>query len=139
MKGLLANKPTLETSDSLALSLVGQGQAAITVTGYGDYAGLKAKGAPVAWVWMNPVVAAPFYGALIKNAPDPATAKLFEQYLLSPAGQIVFEQTGALSLVPAFLSLYSQFPANASSVAASNAGDLNPTYWKAVYNNLGFP
>ena len=46
-----------------------------------------AKGAPVEWIRMQPVVASTSLISIVKDAPHPNAAKLFEEFVLSDDGQ----------------------------------------------------
>jgi ABC-type Fe3+ transport system substrate-binding protein len=53
------------------------------------------QGAPIDFVPVQPVVARPQGIGLAKNAPHPHAALLFTDYVLSPAGQKLFESLAA--------------------------------------------
>jgi ABC-type Fe3+ transport system substrate-binding protein len=54
----------------------------------------KGKGAPIAWVKMEPLVANLGVISLVKNAPHPNAAKLFLEYLFSDEGAKVISEAG---------------------------------------------
>lgn len=54
----------------------------------------QAKGAPIAWVKMEPLVANLGVIALVKNAPHPHAAKLFLEFMFSDEGQKIIAEAG---------------------------------------------
>lgn len=58
----------------------------------------RRRGAPVDTAPVDPVILTPWAFWLMKDAPHPATAKLFGYWLSSPAGQKVLSDVAALSL-----------------------------------------
>lgn len=81
-------KPNLRKGHTLLVQLCIAGEFPIIVNAYGarieEY---KAKGAPVEWVAVNPVIFHANGNMLGKNASHPNTAKLFIDYMLSRDGQ----------------------------------------------------
>lgn len=80
-------------SGAAEMGLVAGGQEASSVTIFNDHEGQEeAKGAPVRWVPIPPVVAN--VGAAVANqhAPAPAAAMLFIDFLLGPDGQMIFKE-----------------------------------------------
>jgi iron(III) transport system substrate-binding protein len=80
-------------SGAAEMGLVAGGQEASSVTIFNDHeAQEEAKGAPVRWVPIPPVVAN--VGALVanKHAPAPAAAMLFIDFLLGPDGQAMLKE-----------------------------------------------
>ncbi len=60
----------------------------------------QAKGAPVDWVRMEPLVSAASLLGLIKGGPNPNAGKLLIDYILSEEGQTVLASTGYLPVHP---------------------------------------
>jgi iron(III) transport system substrate-binding protein len=77
-------------SGAAEMGLVAGGQEASSVTIFNDHeAQEEAKGAPVRWVAIPPVVANVGAAVANKHAPAPATAMLFIDFLLGQDGQAV--------------------------------------------------
>lgn len=71
------------------------GQFSIGLMTYNHHAVIsKGKGAPIAWVKMEPLVANLGVIALIKNAPHPNAAKLFLEFLFSDDGMKIISDAG---------------------------------------------
>lgn len=71
------------------------GEYAISLASYNHHASAsKAKGAPVQWLPLQPIVSAMARSLLLKGAPHPNGAKLLSNYLLSSDGQQVFRDAG---------------------------------------------
>lgn len=60
----------------------------------------SAKGAPVDWLKLEPLVATGNYAGILKGSPHPNAAKLFLDYLLSEKGQMVFQEANYLPASP---------------------------------------
>jgi len=79
----------------VVLDKVIAGQFAIGLMTYNHHAVIsKARGAPVAWLKMEPLVENLGVIALVKNAPRPNAAKLFLEYLVSDEGQKIIREAG---------------------------------------------
>lgn len=77
------------------LDKVISGQYALGLMTYNHHAVIsQAKGAPVAWVKMEPLVANLGVIALVKNAPHPNAAKLFLEFMFSDDGQKIIAAAG---------------------------------------------
>ncbi len=98
-KGLAANKPVFTGSMSQAYNLVLRGEYKLG-TVYGNDVLSQKPGTPVAIAWTNPVVVIPNWTFLVSNAPHPNAAKLFLEWLASPAGQLAVANTGRLAVLP---------------------------------------
>jgi ABC-type Fe3+ transport system substrate-binding protein len=92
------------------------GQYAIALSIFNHHAEISAqKGAPVAWLKVEPIPA-PFHSiGLVKNAPNPNAAKLLIDFLLSEEGQRVFADVGYLPAMPSV-------PAKVSSLKPEGGG-----------------
>jgi iron(III) transport system substrate-binding protein len=79
---------------------VSTGQDAICVGGhYDDYLALKQKGAPIAWIWWNPLpMYFPDVWSMDKLAAHPAMAQLWINWILSPSGQEALASGGSADL-----------------------------------------
>lgn len=89
LKGLGANKPVFVESHTDALTDVQSGEPPIAATAYGYKAAdmLKDDATTMAFTNDNPLSASLNLVDLVKNAPHPAAARLFEDWLVSKAGQ----------------------------------------------------
>ncbi len=80
-------------SGAAEMGLVAAGQEASSVTIFNDHAAQEeAKGAPVRWVPIPPVVANVGAAVANRHAPHPASAMLFIDFLLGPDGQAVLKE-----------------------------------------------
>jgi ABC-type Fe3+ transport system substrate-binding protein len=91
----------VDATNRAVLDEVILGQYAIALTIFNHHAVLSAeKGAPVAWLKVEPIPA-PFHSiGLVKNAPHPNAAKLLIDFLLSEEGQRAFADAGYLPAMP---------------------------------------
>jgi iron(III) transport system substrate-binding protein len=91
---------TIPSNPRVVLDQVITGEYAIGLAIYNHHAvASSAKGAPVRWIAMEPMVATMARSVLLKGAPHPNGAKLLINYLLSPAGQQVFRDAGYIPSV----------------------------------------
>jgi iron(III) transport system substrate-binding protein len=96
-----ANKPMMSESHTEALTQVQSGEPAASIAVYGYLAAKLAKATPdrVAFVNPNPLPSSPDVIELVRNAPHPAAAELFMDWLLSKDGQTAMHQiSGRISL-----------------------------------------
>jgi iron(III) transport system substrate-binding protein len=99
LKKLAAQNAGLHESHSLLAQLLAAGEYDAAVNSYTIRIALdKQKGAPVRWVFDEPVITYLHPIALAKNAPHPNAGKLFMNFLLSREGQTVLQEQG---LIPA--------------------------------------
>ena len=92
---LAAQKPEMRKGHILVAQLVAAGELAVCLTVYsGNADSIKAKGGPIDWVAVEPLVGRPQALALAKNAPHPHAALLFADFILSPEGQKLFADMG---------------------------------------------
>jgi ABC-type Fe3+ transport system substrate-binding protein len=91
----------VDATNRAILDQVILGQYAIALSIFNHHAVLSAaKGAPVAWLKVEPIPA-PFHSiGLVKNAPHPNAGKLLIDYLLSEEGQRAFADVGYLPAMP---------------------------------------
>jgi ABC-type Fe3+ transport system substrate-binding protein len=91
----------VDATNRAILDQVIVGQYAIALSIFNHHAEISAqKGAPVAWLKVEPIPA-PFHSiGLVKNAPHPNAAKLLIDFLLSEEGQRVFADVGYLPAMP---------------------------------------
>jgi ABC-type Fe3+ transport system substrate-binding protein len=91
----------VEATNRAILDQVILGQYAIALSIFNHHAEISAaKGAPVAWLKVQPI-SAPFHSiGLVKNAPHPNAGKLLIDFLLSQEGQQTFADVGYLPAMP---------------------------------------
>jgi iron(III) transport system substrate-binding protein len=99
LRKLAALKPEMRKGHILVAQLVAAGELTVCLTTYsGNADSLKAKGGPIDWVVVEPLVGRPQAIAVAKNAPHPHAALLFADFVLSPEGQKLL---GDMGRVPA--------------------------------------
>jgi iron(III) transport system substrate-binding protein len=95
----------------LLASLVAAGEVPVGLSMYqSNILPLKRKGAPIDFVPVQPVVARPQGIAVARNAPHPHAALLFTDFVLSPAGQRLFESLGRVPASTKIKSELNNFP-----------------------------
>jgi iron(III) transport system substrate-binding protein len=84
----LAKQATLRNGRTILSQLVAAGEFKGALTAYSQtFEALKPAGAPVEWVYLNPVFANTHPVGLAAKAPHPNAGKLFVDFLLSKRGQ----------------------------------------------------
>ncbi|HYY25840.1 MAG TPA: ABC transporter substrate-binding protein [Candidatus Udaeobacter sp.] len=84
----LAKQATLRTGRTLVAQLVAAGEFKGALTAYSQtFEVLKPAGAPVDWVYLNPVFANIHPTGVSAKAPHPNAARLFMDFVLSKRGQ----------------------------------------------------
>ncbi|MFL6800094.1 MAG: ABC transporter substrate-binding protein [Xanthobacteraceae bacterium] len=92
---LAALKPQMRKGHILVAQLVAAGELVVSPTIYsGNADSIKAKGGPIDWLPMEPLVGRPQGVALARNAPHPHAALLFADFLLSEDGQKLLADMG---------------------------------------------
>ena len=92
---LAALKPDMRKGHALLAQLVAAGELPIALTTYSGNADLiKAKGGPIDWIAVEPLVGRPQALAVAKNAPHPHAALLFVDFVLSPEGMKLLNDLG---------------------------------------------
>jgi iron(III) transport system substrate-binding protein len=87
-KQLSAMRPDMRKGHVLLAELIASGEIQVGLTAYSaNIESLKRRGAPVAWVPVEPVVARAQGLAVARNAAHPHAALLFVDYVLSREGQ----------------------------------------------------
>jgi iron(III) transport system substrate-binding protein len=91
----------VEATNRAILDQVILGQYPIALSIFNHHAEISAKkGAPVAWLKVEPIPA-PFHSiGLVKNAPHPNAARLLIDFLLSEEGQRAFAAVDYLPAMP---------------------------------------
>jgi len=92
---LAALRPQMRKGHVLVAQLVAAGELSVCLTTYsGNADSIKAKGGPIDWVAVEPVVGRPQAIAVAKNAPHPHAALLFADFVLSPQGMKLLNDMG---------------------------------------------
>jgi iron(III) transport system substrate-binding protein len=92
---LAALKPEMRKGHILVAQLVAAGELPVCLTIYsGNADSIKAKGGPIDWAAVEPLVGRPQAIALAKNAAHPHAALLFADFVLSPEGQKLLADMG---------------------------------------------
>jgi iron(III) transport system substrate-binding protein len=95
MKKLGAMKPEMRKGHVLLAQLIASGEIEVGLTAYHANAqSFKARGAPVDWAPVEPVIARPQGIAVAANAPHPHAALLFLDFMLSPEAQEMLAKLG---------------------------------------------
>jgi len=96
-EGIAAQDPGIIDGHTELAELISAGEFAIAPNLYSyRVEKLKAEGAPIDWVRTDPIVTFSNILAMAADAPHPATAKLFINWLLSEEGQIVYRELGRI-------------------------------------------
>jgi iron(III) transport system substrate-binding protein len=104
MKKIAANSQLI-SGHSTEASALAAGQVQVVVTGHAQsMEQLQAAGAPIAFgpPFVTPVVQRPQGMGISYQAPHPAAAMLFYDFMLSPVGQKMLQQNGVLPSNPYF-------------------------------------
>jgi iron(III) transport system substrate-binding protein len=92
---LAALKPQMRKGHILVAQLVAAGELPVCLTVYsGNADSIKAKGGPIDWAAVEPLVGRPQAIAVAKNAAHPHAALLFADFVLSPEGQKLLADMG---------------------------------------------
>jgi iron(III) transport system substrate-binding protein len=97
LKRLSAQKPGMREGHSLLAQLLAAGEFRIVVNSYAHIvARVKGWGAPVQWVFDQPVITYVHPIALAKHAPHPNAGMLFINFVLSREGQSMLRDAGRI-------------------------------------------
>jgi len=111
MRKLAQQQPSLRKGHVLLAQLVASGEIPVALTAYqANVLSLKKKGAPIDFVPVQPVVARPQGIGVAKDAPHPAAALLFVDFVLSPEGQKLYESMGRVPSSMKVRSELNNFP-----------------------------
>jgi iron(III) transport system substrate-binding protein len=92
---LAALKPQMRKGHVLVAQLVAAGELPVCLTLYSANAdSIKAKGGPIDWVAVEPLIGRPQALALAKDAPHPHAALLFADFVFSPEGMKLLADMG---------------------------------------------
>jgi iron(III) transport system substrate-binding protein len=97
MRELAKQNPMLRIGQSLITQLVAAGEATLQINGNAVTVNrMKEKGAPIDWVAPGPLPGLMVGVGLTAQAPHPAAARLFVDFLLSKEGQQLYQSAGRL-------------------------------------------
>jgi len=97
MRELSRQNPMLRIGQTLITQLVAAGEIALQINANAVSVNrLKQKGAPIDWVAPGPLPGLMVGVGLISQAPHPAAARLFIDFLLSKEGQQLYQSAGRL-------------------------------------------
>jgi iron(III) transport system substrate-binding protein len=131
---LAAMKPDVRKGHVLLAQLVASGEIPVGLTMYqANVLSLKAKGAPIDFVPVQPVVARAQGIGVARNAPHPAAALLFLDFVLSPEGQKLYESLGRVPASAKVKSELNNFP-----FVMTDAGTVlkEADKWDGLWNPL---
>ena len=104
-------KPDMRKGHVLFAQLIASGEVPVGLTMYqANIESLKKKGGPIDFVPVQPVIARPQAIGVAKNAPHPAAALLFLDFVLSPEGQKLYESMGRVPASTKVKSHLNNFP-----------------------------
>lgn len=131
---LAAMKPDLRKGHVLFAKLVAAGEVPVGLTLYNaNVESSKAKGAPIDFVPVQPVVGRPQGIGVAKDAPHPAAAVLFMDFVLSPEGQKLYESMGRVPASTKVKSHLNDFP----FIMTDPATTLDESdKWEKLWNEL---
>jgi len=97
MKDLSTQNPMLRIGQTLITQLIAAGESALQINSNAvTVSRLKQKGAPIDWVAPGPLPGLMVGVGLTAQAPHPAAARLFVDFLLSKEGQQLYQSAGRL-------------------------------------------
>jgi iron(III) transport system substrate-binding protein len=95
LKMLAAQDIQFRTGHSSIQTLLAAGERAAVVVAFANGVDrLKKEGAPIEWIAPEPVIGLTFGTAVVKDAPHPNAARLFNDFLLSREGQEIIAAAG---------------------------------------------
>ncbi|ODU04580.1 MAG: hypothetical protein ABS81_09995 [Pseudonocardia sp. SCN 72-86] len=111
-------QPRLYTVPATLATDLASGEVAVGAYNIkGTIDALVAKGAPIKFVTLEPVISTPVTAAVVGWAKNPNAAQVFQNWLLSPSGQVALNGSGSL-LTPLELPALGQVPATMRSIPA---------------------
>lgn len=141
MNGIADNNPVITSGGGDTFQKVVSGEVSLGIGLINDYLSAP-PGTPIGLAWMKPAISM-FAPALVtKNAPHPAMARLFVEWLSSADGEYAFAATGrppAHPSIAATTSLAGVLPSGYELVAGcSNNLDffVNPGKWSDLYRSI---
>ena len=92
MKALAPQEPTIRKGHTLIATLLSSGEFPLGLVYAHRVEELKAKGASIDWVPLDPIIVTPNLIAIGKNASHPNAARLLIDFCLSKEGQTILQQ-----------------------------------------------
>ena len=131
---LASLRPAVRRGHVLLAQLVAAGEVPVGLTTYhSNVLPLKRKGAPIDFAPVQPVVARPQGIAIARNAPHPAAAALFVDFVLSPEGQRLLESLGR---APASTRVKSELNAFQFRMMDPGTSLDERDKWESLWNEL---
>ena len=133
---LAAMKPDMRKGHVLLAQLIATGEVPVGLSCYNaNVESLKKKGAPIDYVPVQPVIARPQGIGAAREAPHPAAALLFIDFVLSPEGQKLYESMGRVPASTRVKSHLNDFP-----FVMTDPGTIlrESQKWESVWNDLFF-
>ena len=138
VKGLRALNVPVHRSTSAMLRLVVAGEYSIADAAlFQDVLREKDRGSPLEYPRFIPPVVSPQYIGIYAKSPHPNAARLLAEWMLSPAGQAVFDSLGRTGSRKGFrgkASLEGAWPSDIKPIALADKGFLeDPKKWLDTY------
>jgi iron(III) transport system substrate-binding protein len=131
---LAALKPEMRKGHVLVAQLVAAGELPLCLTTYsGNANSIKAKGGPIDWAAVEPLVGRPQAIAVAANAPHPNAALLFADFVLSPEGQ---QLLGDLGRVPSSRTQTTLLDTHKYVMVDPIKSLAEAPKWEALWNEL---
>jgi len=142
LRALAKNKPvSIPAAQRVVLdkTIAGEYPVALMTLSYHSTIS-AAKGAPVQWLKMPPMIMTPNTAGLIKNAPHPNAAKLLLEFLLTTQAQEIFAANDYMPSDPTIKiknpDLVPAIGKFATQVITPEQARTDMTKWIAIYNEL---
>jgi len=116
VKGLKDQKPVWTSRNTEAMAKITSGEGWIGTGSYAAIEELKAKGAPVEFMFLSPALSQIRGASIIKGAAHPNAAKLFVGWLLSPEGAAARDKY-AVGMIEPGTALYKKIQAAGAEIA----------------------
>jgi iron(III) transport system substrate-binding protein len=131
---LAAAQPQLRKGHILLAQLVASGEVDVGLTAYyANVASAKARGGPIDWAPVEPLVARTQGVGVARSAPHPYAALLFAEFMLSPEAQ---GQLAAMGRVPVSRAVKTEFSAH-KYVVTNPAATLDQSEkWQQAWDRL---
>jgi iron(III) transport system substrate-binding protein len=113
----------LDTSARALVDQVIAGEYPIALQVLNHQAAISAaQGAPVDWIPLSPAMGIFSVAALLQDAPHPNAGKLFEDFMTSEQGQLIFQNAGYIPVDP-------NVPPKPASLRPSGGGTFQATFF----------
>lgn len=134
---LSAMKPEVRKGHIVLAQLIAAGEVDVGLTVYSSNAdSIKSKGGPIEWLAVEPLVVRPQGVAVARNAPHPAAALLFADFLLSPTGQGML---GTMGRVPASTAVKTAMDDVKYTFVDATTGLEDRNRWHKTWKELFMP